>query len=281
MALVIDEFGGTRTAWSRWKTCRGVVGDIADEYDEAGPAHTDARPGGLFEATPRASLDELEAAMGEPMAPGSWKRKSTPSAGWSPPGRRVPQRGEVISPSRGFEFEVTDADPRRIKDACASAAVPSRRTRRGVVQAARPLTVERRHAGGRASISLNAASMPAWRRLRRTLCRSAGAPAAPRHGAISLPSCFRGSGRDGKHTQGLGRHDPLGGDQVGRPGAGWGAGRERGFRLPAGGGGAGVGGALVAANATGWPLGSSTQIETASPGLGHGGAGIDDLLAPS
>jgi Mg2+/Co2+ transporter CorC len=28
---------------------------------------------------------------------------------------RVPQRGEVIVHPAGFEFEVTDADPRRIK----------------------------------------------------------------------------------------------------------------------------------------------------------------------
>nr|QQZ50582.1 hypothetical protein JKL49_03375 [Phenylobacterium glaciei] len=28
---------------------------------------------------------------------------------------RVPQRGEVISHPGGFEFQVTDADPRRVK----------------------------------------------------------------------------------------------------------------------------------------------------------------------
>ena len=30
-------------------------------------------------------------------------------------GGRVPQRGEVIAHPDGFEFEITDADPRRIK----------------------------------------------------------------------------------------------------------------------------------------------------------------------
>ena len=28
---------------------------------------------------------------------------------------RVPQRGEVVAHPRGYEFEVVDADPRRIK----------------------------------------------------------------------------------------------------------------------------------------------------------------------
>ena len=45
---------------------------------------------------------------------------------------RVPQRGEVISHPGGFEFEVTDADPRRIKH------VRIRRMERQTVDAASP-----------------------------------------------------------------------------------------------------------------------------------------------
>jgi CBS domain containing-hemolysin-like protein len=93
-----------------------VVGDIADEYDEAGPAHIDERPGGLFEADARASLEELEVALGEPMAPEELEEEIDTVGGLvATLAGRVPQRGEVISHPSGFEFEVTDADPRRIK----------------------------------------------------------------------------------------------------------------------------------------------------------------------
>jgi CBS domain containing-hemolysin-like protein len=110
-----------------------VVGDIADEYDVAAPAHIVPRPAGVFEADARASLEELEDALGESLATEDLEEDIDTVGGLvATLAGRVPQRGEVLSHPKGFEFEVTDADPRRIKH------VRIRKIERAAVDAASP-----------------------------------------------------------------------------------------------------------------------------------------------
>jgi CBS domain containing-hemolysin-like protein len=117
LALIIDEFGGTDGLVTLEDLVEAVVGDIADEYDEAGPAPIDARPGGVFEADARASLEALEEALSRPLIPDDLEDDDIDTVGGlvSALAGRVPQRGEVIAHPDGLEFEITDADPRRIK----------------------------------------------------------------------------------------------------------------------------------------------------------------------
>lgn len=115
MAVVIDEFGGTDGLVTLEDVIEAVVGEIDDEYDEA-PFKIAERPGGVYEADGRAPLEALEAVLGVSLSPADLEEEIETVAGLvSALAGRLPQRGEVIAHPAGFEFEVTDADPRRVK----------------------------------------------------------------------------------------------------------------------------------------------------------------------
>ncbi|MEH3119200.1 MAG: hemolysin family protein [Methylorubrum populi] len=120
MALVIDEYGGTDGLISIEDLIEMVVGDIEDEHDvaegrlvnrvegEAEAYIADARAG-LAEVSEATGVD-LVAAVGE-MA----EEIDTIGGLIVTLAGRVPSRGELIAGPGDIEFEVLDADPRRVK----------------------------------------------------------------------------------------------------------------------------------------------------------------------
>lgn len=117
MALVIDEFGGTDGLVTLEDLVEAVVGDIDDEYDEAGEDDIKELPNGQIEVDGRVEVAALQDKLGADLFPENTEEEIDTMAGLvAVLCGRVPQRGEVIPyPAAGFDIEVLDADARRIK----------------------------------------------------------------------------------------------------------------------------------------------------------------------
>jgi len=116
LALVIDEYGGTDGLVSIEDLIEEIVGDIEDEHDEDAVA-VRSDPTGAFVADARVDLDDFKEETGLALALEDEEAEDIDTLG----GLviyllgRVPQRGEIVTHPAGYEFEVLEADPRRIK----------------------------------------------------------------------------------------------------------------------------------------------------------------------
>ena len=116
LALVVDEYGGTDGLVSMEDVVEQIVGDIADEHDEADSSSVMRQPDGAFIADARATLDDVIAAVGPEFDAGEAAKDVDTLAGYlMAQSGRLPVRGELVPGPAGFEIEVLDADPRRIK----------------------------------------------------------------------------------------------------------------------------------------------------------------------
>jgi CBS domain containing-hemolysin-like protein len=116
LALIIDEYGGSDGLVSIEDLVELIVGDIADEHDEAETAAVTRQSDGSFVATGRASLEDVRALIGDEFDVGEAAQDVDTLGGYLVMrAGHVPVRGELVPGPAPFETEVLDADPRRVK----------------------------------------------------------------------------------------------------------------------------------------------------------------------
>ena len=116
MALVIDEYGGTDGLVTIEDLVEEIIGDIDDEHDDLDQDLIVDIGNGVWDADARVELDTFSARAGVDFTLEDLEDDIDTLGGlvFALAGR-VPPRGEILHHPTGYDFEVIDADPRKIK----------------------------------------------------------------------------------------------------------------------------------------------------------------------
>lgn len=114
LVLVIDEFGGVDGLVTIGDVIEAIVGRIDDEHDPEDHPQIAKAADGTIVADSRVDLDDFEATFGEVLSEEEREESDTLGGLVFFVAGRVPVRGEIIKHDSGFEFEILEADPRRV-----------------------------------------------------------------------------------------------------------------------------------------------------------------------
>ena len=118
MALVIDEYGGVDGLVTIEDLIEQVIGEIEDEHDTDEDSLWAREKPGCYLAQARTPVEAFEQEIGLSLSDAEEidpEEVDTLGGLVFMLSGRVPARGEVVAHPAGVEFEVVDADPRRIK----------------------------------------------------------------------------------------------------------------------------------------------------------------------
>jgi CBS domain containing-hemolysin-like protein len=113
LAMVVDEYGGIDGLVTIEDVVEEIVGEIEDEHDEIPKPAIEHRADGTVLADGGAPIEEIEALVGHALVDEEEEEIGTIGGFVTALAGRVPAKGEVFERG-GIEFEVIDADPRRI-----------------------------------------------------------------------------------------------------------------------------------------------------------------------
>lgn len=114
MALVVDEFGGVDGLVTIEDLVEEIVGEIEDEHDHGDEPKLEKYRDGSWVADARVEIDTLEDRFGEFVSDDEREDLDTLGGLVFNILGRVPIRGEIIAYNDNIEFEILEADPRRI-----------------------------------------------------------------------------------------------------------------------------------------------------------------------
>ncbi len=116
LALVIDEYGGTDGLVSMEDIVEMIVGDIEDEHDVNEEPRIETVTEGVYLVDAKADLEELSRILGVELTQDENGAEVTTLGGLvAALAGHVPMRGEIVqAPIEGWEFEIVEADPRRV-----------------------------------------------------------------------------------------------------------------------------------------------------------------------
>jgi len=115
MTLVVDEYGGIDGLITIEDLIEEIVGEIQDEHETEEPPQIVERPDGSYLADARVPIEDFEERLGPVLEDDEREDIDTLGGLVFSLAGRVPARGELLRHPSGLEFEVVDADPRRIK----------------------------------------------------------------------------------------------------------------------------------------------------------------------
>lgn len=115
MALVLDEYGGTDGLVTMEDLMEEIVGDIEDEHDEIEEEEIKQLDENTYEVNARISVEDLEEKLGVQLITDDEDEDFETVGGmiFFMLGH-VPVNGEVVRHHCGYDFEILDAEPRRI-----------------------------------------------------------------------------------------------------------------------------------------------------------------------